>query len=59
MDKMGRFRPKALLVRDVGQGIEGLSNKVADQAMCRGSSAELIQLLEILQSGRKTNWNIH
>ncbi len=59
MDKMGRFRPKALLVRDAGQGMAGLSNKVADKAMCRGSSTELIQLLEILQSGRKTNLNIH
>lgn len=59
MDKMGRFRPKALLVRDVGQGMEGLSSKVADQVMCRESSTELIQLLEILQSGRKTNLNIH
>ncbi|NQS75078.1 MAG: hypothetical protein HQP61_01355 [Peptococcaceae bacterium] len=59
MDKMGRFRPKALLVRDVGEGMEGLSNKVADTAMNKKSSTELIQLLEILQSGSKTDFNIH
>lgn len=59
MDKMGRFRPKALLVRDVGQGIERLSSKVAEQAMFRKSSAELVQLLEILQRSFISELNLH
>lgn len=59
MDKMGRFRPKALLVRDVGQGMEGLSSKVAEVVMFRENNAELVQLLGILQSGLKSNLNIH
>lgn len=59
MDKMGRFRPKALLVRDVGLGMEGLSSKVAEQVMFRESNAELVQLLGILQSSLKTKFNVH
>lgn len=59
LDSMGRFRPKALLVRDVGYGMDGLSSKVAEQVMFRESNAELLQLLEILQRGFKTNINIH
>lgn len=59
MDKMGRFRPKALLVRDVGRGMEGLSSKVAEKAMFREGSVELVQLLEILQSSFKSVLTLH
>ena len=59
VDTIGRFRPNALLVRDVGQGIEALSSKVAEKAMFRESNTELSQLFEILRSGLKTNLNLH
>jgi hypothetical protein len=59
MDNMGRFRPQALLVRNVGHGMEGLSDRVAEQVMFRENNAEMLQLFEILQSGCRTNINIH
>ncbi len=59
MDKMGRFRPKALLVRDVGQGMDKLSSTVAEQAMFSEKSAELVQLLDILQRGFISGCNMH
>lgn len=59
MDKMGRFRPRALLVRDAGRGMEGLSSKVAEQAMFREGSAELVQLLEILQRSFEAGLTLH
>lgn len=49
VDRLGRFRPRALLVRDAGRGIGELSSKVADQAMFATSNLELTQLLDILQ----------
>lgn len=59
IDKMGRFRPRALLVRDVGRGMEDLSSKVADQAMFRQGKAELVQLLEILRSTLESRLTLH
>lgn len=59
MDKMGRFRPRALLVRDVGRGMEDLSSKVANQAMDREGKTELIELLEILRSTFVPGANLH
>ncbi|BAF60392.1 MAG: hypothetical protein HPY89_02120 [Pelotomaculum sp.] len=59
VDKMGRFRPRALLVRDVGRGMEDLSSKVAEEAMSNRGSTELIQLLEILQSSQKSGLLLH
>ncbi|MHB8985965.1 MAG: hypothetical protein ACYC38_08495 [Eubacteriales bacterium] len=48
MDQMGRFRPRALLVRDAGRGMTGLSEKVAKEAVFRGEKSELVKLLSIL-----------
>ena len=50
MDHIGRFRPKALLVRDAGRGMEELSSKVTEQAMSCEDGDKLAQLLEILQN---------
>ncbi len=58
MDKMGRFRPKALLVRDVGRGMKELSSKVADQVMSHETN-ELVQLLELLQQNYKLGLSFH
>jgi hypothetical protein len=59
MDKMGRFRPKALLVRDAGRGMGELSSKVADQAMYCNSNIELTQLLDILGDSFTARKNLH
>ena len=59
MDNMGRFRPRALLVRDAGRGMEDLSSKVAEQAMFHQGSGELVQLLEILQRSFKEGLTLH
>lgn len=59
MDSMGRFRPRALLVRDAGRGMEDLSSKVAEQAMFHQGSEELVQLLEILQRSFKQGLILH
>lgn len=59
VDKMGRFRPKALLVRDAGQGITGLSSKVAEQAMFCAESTELAWLLDILQNSFQPGVVLH
>lgn len=59
MDQMGRFRPKALLVRDAGKGMGALSSKVADQAMYCKQNIELVQLLDILRDSFSTQLNLH
>ncbi|MCL6634744.1 MAG: hypothetical protein K6T29_03115 [Peptococcaceae bacterium] len=59
MDNMGRFRPRALLVRDAGRGIRDLSSKVAEQAMQHQGSAELVQLLNILQRDKRLGLVLH
>lgn len=59
IDNMGRFRPRALLVRDVGSGMVSLSNKVADQVMFRDTSADLVHLLEILQDTESSRVTLH
>lgn len=59
MDRMGRFRPRALLVRDAGRGIGKLSMKVADQAMDCKSNNELAQLLDILRDNFSTHANLN
>lgn len=59
MDKMGRFRPRALLVRNAGRGMGDLSSKVADQAMYCKSNIELVQLLDILGDSFKAQVNLH
>lgn len=48
MDRMGRFRPRALLVRDAGRGMIDLSKKVAKEAVFKGEKSELVKLLSIL-----------
>ncbi|MDD4237498.1 MAG: hypothetical protein PHT62_02910 [Desulfotomaculaceae bacterium] len=59
MDQMGRFRPRALLVRDAGQGMGALSSKVAVQAMYCKSNVELVQLLDILRDSLTSQENLH
>ena len=59
MDKMGRFRPRALLVRNAGSGMGELSSKVADQAMYCKSNIELVQLLDILRDSYSPQGNLH
>ncbi len=59
MDKMGRFRPRALLVRNAGRGMGELSSKVADQAMYSKSNIKLAQLLEILRDSFISKANLH
>ena len=59
MDMLGRFRPKALLVRDAGRGIGELSSKVAEQAMSSKSNIELVQLLDILGENFSAKLNLH
>jgi len=59
MDRLGRFRPRALLVRDAGQGMEELTNKVAEQAMFYHSNIELVQLLDILGGSFTSRGHLH
>lgn len=59
MDRLGRFRPRALLVRDAGRGIGELSSKVADQAMYSKSNIALVQLLDILRDNFSTRTNLN
>lgn len=59
MDKLGRFRPKALLVRDAGRGMGELSSKVAEQAMYCKSNSELVQLLDILKDSFSMQVNLN
>ncbi|HHU86424.1 MAG TPA: hypothetical protein GXZ25_06395 [Peptococcaceae bacterium] len=59
MDKLGRFRPRVLLVRDAGRGMDVLTSKVADQAMFCKDSSKLVQLLEILQVNQIPACSLH
>lgn len=59
IDDMGRFRPKALLVRDAGRGIEGLSNKAAEEARSSGRGNILSQLISILRQNYKSSRSLH
>jgi len=59
MDMLGRFRPKALLVRDAGRGMGELSSKVAELAMSSKSNIELVQLLDILGVSFSAKHNLH
>lgn len=51
MDRMGRFRPRALLVRDAGRGMAKLSEKVARETVFKGENAKLVRLRTILHEG--------
>ncbi len=59
MDMLGRFRPRVLLVRDAGRGMNVLTSKVADRAMFCKDSAKLVQLLEILQVSQIPACSLH
>lgn len=51
MDRVGRFRPRALLVRDAGRGMTDLIEKVARESAHRGEKSELVRLQSILHQG--------
>jgi|GEM_PF-2433655 len=59
MDNMGRFRPRAILIKDAGRAMEDLSGKVAEQVIFNQSSRELAQLLEILRRSCKEGLTLH